>query len=593
MRNLKVILSIGLILIITFIAFFPCLKNGFINWDDDRYVTENTIVQNLSLESVRQVFASFFVGNYQPLTMLSYLIDYRFSKLNPLGYHLTNLILHLLNSLLVFWLIYILTRKISVSLITAVLFGIHPLHVESVAWISERKDLLYALFFLGAIISYLLYLKKENKQRYYYMSIFLFLLSLLSKSMAITLPLVLFLIDYFVKRKPNKTSLLDKIPFFILSFIFGIIAILGQVSSGAVRGEGIVSFLNKIAIAGYGIVFYINKLLLPVKLSCAYPYFEIKNIFLFLYPLIIFIIFLVAVILSTRYTKKFIFGGALFLITIMPVLQFIPIGETVVADRYIYIASIGIFYIVGEGIFWLFTNKIRHLRLAQAFTLILLVMIAVVLASLTWQRCQVWKDNIALWSDVLNKYPNVATAYNSRGAEYLVKKDYANAYADFMSTLNIDQKYYEAYFNLGSLYSSKGNYNEAAKFINKTLEINPTYLKAYDLLTAIYGRTGKHSEVIRICKRAIQIKHDYIPAYINLCSAYGNLGDFQEAIVYGEKAIAIDPKSALANMNLSIAYFYAKKYDLAIKHCDMAIALGHKVCPKFLEDLKKASRHQN
>ena len=585
MNKLRLALSLCLIFVIVFATFLPFLKNGFVNWDDDRYVTENTIIRSLSLNNIKDIFTSFYLGHYHPITMLSYLFEYQLFKLNPFGYHLNNLILHLLNCLLVFWLIFILTGSISISLLTAILFGIHPLQVESVAWISERKNVLYAFFFLGAVISYLCYFRRGRKLKYYFLCLSLFILSLLSKSMAVTLPLVLFLMDYLFRRKADKTMFVEKIPFFVLSLIFGIIAIFGVHSSGAIRQESTCSLLSILIVASYGIVFYLSRIFLPFKLSCLYPYYGTGNIF-FLYSMITVVILTIGVIISARHTRKVIFGSALFLCALLPALQFIPNGEIIVADRYGYIASIGIFYILAEAIFWLFSSKIKHNRFKQAILLIALILIAGVLVSVTWKRCRVWRDSLSLWSDVLNKYPNVATAYNSRGAEYLAKKEYAKAYADFMSALSIDQNYYEAYFNLGSLYSSKGDYNEAVKLINKTLQINPGYLKAYDMLATIYGLTGKHSEVISICKKVIQIKHDYVQAYINLCSAYGNLGNFQEAIAYGEKAIAINPISALAHMNLSAAYFYTKKYNLAIKHCDRAVALGYKVCPKFLEELK-------
>lgn len=581
----RIALSLCLILVIVYSAFLPSLKNGFLNWDDDRYVTENTVIRSLSLDNIKEVFASFSTGNYHPITMLFYSFEYKLFKLNPFGYHFNNLILHSLNCLLVFWLIFILTGRFSVSLITAILFGIHPLQVESVAWISERKNILYAFFFLGAMVSYLFYLLQGKKLKYYFFCLSLFILSLLSKSMAITFPIVLFIMDYLSRRKIDKTMFVEKIPFFALSILFGIIAIFGARSSWAFRQESGYSLLSMLNVASYGIVFYLSKIFLPLKLSCLYPYYGGENI-LFLYSTVTVVILLAAVIVSAKHSRKIIFGSAFFIFTLFPVLQFIPIGDVIVADRYVYVASIGIFYILAEAIFRLFSNKIMRYRFKQAVLLTALILIAGVLVSATWKRCRVWRDSLSLWSDVLNNYPNVATAYNSRGAEYLIKKESSKAYADFISALSVDPNYYEAYFNLGSLYSSRGNYSEAAKLMNKTLQINSHYLKAYDMLANIYGLTGKHSEVINICKKVIQIKPDYAQAYINLCSAYGNLGNFQEAIACGEKAIKINPRSALAQINLSSAYFYTNKYDLAAKHYDKAVALGFEENPEFSKELK-------
>jgi len=587
MRNHKIILSVIIILLAGFIAFSPCLKNGFVNWDDDKYLTENTGVQDLSFSAVKNVFTSFFAGNYHPLTMLSYLIEFQAFKLDPFGYHLTGVVLHLLNSLLVFWLFYILTGKPPVSLIVAVLFAVHPMHVESVAWISERKDLLYSLFFVLSLIAYCYYLR-EGRKKIYYLSLSAFVLSLLSKAMAITLPVVLILVDYILHRKygKDKMALKEKAPFFILSLIFGILAVISQFSADAVRDGGPSGLVSKLAVSCYGVSFYINRILLPLKLSCLYPYFSImKGGALFLYPIITVGFLAFSVIWSGKYTRKVIFGSLFFLITLLPVLQFIPIGETFVADRYTYLPAIGIFYVLAEGCVWLYARKTGRSLLARVLLAAVFVIIAVFLIFGARQRCRVWKDNISLWSDVLSKYPNVATAYNNRGAEYTARKEYDKARADLTAALALDPNYYEAYFNLGSLYASKGNYDEAVKLGNQTLKINPDYTNAYNLLAVIYGLTGKHAEAVDICKEVIRIKPDDFQAYVNLCGAYGSLGNFKEAVACGEKAVALNPRSALGCINLSAAYFYSKQYDLAVKYCDKAIALGYKVNPRYLEAL--------
>jgi tetratricopeptide (TPR) repeat protein len=586
-HDLKLVLSLCLLCVIVLAAFIPCLKNGFLNWDDDMYVTANPAVQSLSPANFKNIFTSFFIGHYQPVTILSYLFEFHFFGLNPSGYHLTNLILHLFNCLLVFWLVFVLTQKSSISWITAILFGIHPLQVESVAWISERKNMLYALFFLASMISYLYYLKKGRALKYYYFSLLLFILSLLSKAMAVTLPLALLILDYSRYRKTYKIILIEKIPYFILSFMFGVIAIFGVYISGSVRQGEAYGVLSRLMTASYGIVFYLNKLLLPIGLSPLYPYHGTKNLFLYIYSFVALVILLIGIIISSRYTKKILLGSSLFLVIILPALQFIPNGEIIVADRYLYIASIGIFYILAEGFIWLYTKRTQYFRIIRTILLITLVVVTTNLISITRNRCRAWKDNISLWSDVLSKYPRIATAYNNRGAAFLAEKQYDKAYSDFMNALRIDPSYYEAYFNLGSLlYSAKGNYSEAIRLFNKTLLINPDFLKAYDALAMVYGVTGGYYESIKICEKIIQKEHNHVQAYINLCIAYGNLGNLQEAIANGDKAVTINPISACAHWNLSIAYFYAKKYDLAIDHCDRAIALGYGPVPEFLEELK-------
>jgi protein O-mannosyl-transferase len=590
-NKFEIIIAVCLILVITFAAFSSSLNNGFTNWDDDVYVTNNSLIKDLTWGDVKRIFTPSSYTNLEtsqlfvPVVFLSYSLEYHFFKLNAFIYHATNLIFHLLNCILVFWLIFLLSRNIWVAFVTTILFSVHPLRVESVAWITERKDMMCAFFFLVALICYTYYLKQRRKI-YYYFSILVFILALLSKPLAIALPFVLFFCDYFINGRISKNNYLEKIIFFIIILAYFSIYMF---HSEAYASTGPTStFWEKILMANYAIVFYLYKLILPFRLSCLYPHplesrTSLSLAYLFYCFLTIFLFSLA--LFSRKYTKKVMLGSIFFLVTIIPALLIVS-SHTIVADRFTYLPSIGVFFIVAEGVVWLYRKKIKHYRIKQVVILMVLACICGFLSSLTWKRCYVWKDNITLWNDVLKNYPNVATAYNSRGTEFLLRKEYKKAYSDFTNTLNIDPTYSEAYFNMGSLYYSQGNYQEAVKSLNKALQIDPGYLEAYNMLVSIYSSTGQHFEVINTCKEIIKIKNNNIQAYINLSSAYGNLGNFPEAIVYGGKAIAIDPKSGLAYMNMAAAYFAIKKYDLAIKYCDMAIALGYEVSPKFLEMLK-------
>src|SRR6266571_3392951 len=269
----RTVLFLAVTLVLTVLSFSPSLDNGFTNWDDPGYVLENYSIRDLSQKNVANVFTSYLQGNYHPLTVLSYAVEYKFFQLDPKIYHITNLLLHVLNTTFVFWLIRLLTGRLETAAITAVLFGIHPLHVESVAWISERKDVLFSLFYLGSLISYVLSLTKvQDRVRYLIMSLVLFILSLLSKGVAVTLPLVLLLIDYYFKRTFTKKIFIEKIPFFLLSIGFGVIAILAQKSEGAIQTMTTYPFYDRLLIASYGIVTYLFKIFVPQQLSAFYPY---------------------------------------------------------------------------------------------------------------------------------------------------------------------------------------------------------------------------------------------------------------------------------------------------------------------------------
>ena len=226
-KNLILFLAISFILIATAIAYYPCLKNGFV-WDDEGYILKNYYIKNMSVDNLKTIMTTPIMGNYHPLVIISYAWEYFFFKLNPAPYHIVNMIIHLLNCVLVFYFIMRLSNSIPVAFITGLLFGIHPLHVESVAWISERKDVLYAFFYVISLICYLSYLEKRPDYKYYFFALFFFLLSILSKPMAVTLPLVLFLMDYFRDRKIDYRAIIEKIPFFVLSILSGIVTLFAQ-----------------------------------------------------------------------------------------------------------------------------------------------------------------------------------------------------------------------------------------------------------------------------------------------------------------------------------------------------------------------------
>jgi len=527
MKNHKIILSLCLILAIPAISFFPCLKNDFLNWDDQQYVTENKMITELSWRSIETIFDSIYMGHYHPLTLLSYALEYRFFKLNPFAYHLTNLILHLMNGLLVFWLMMMLKGGVFTSLVVSLLFGIHPLHVESVAWISERKDLLCSFFFLGSLVVYLTYLKTRGR-RFYFLSLFLFLLSLLSKSMAVTLPLVLFLCDYLLDRKFDRKSLIEKIPFLAMAFIFGIIASFALRSSGMVDSKSSLSFFKNIFIMSEVLTSYFSKLILPIKLSCLYPSIqEIGGVWLYV-SLTTIIGFLIAGILLGRYNKTITFGTLFFFITILPVL---PIK--IVADRYIYIPSIGIFFIAAEGFDWLYRSKLEPIKIVKPILAILLIGILGTFSFLTWERCQVWRDNISLWSNVLKNYPNIPIAYNNRGEAYLRRGDYDKAIFDYDQALRINPNFYKAYNlydNRGSAYLMKGDYERAIADYDQALRIRPNDANAYHNRGTAYLYKGDPEKAISDFNKALEINPGYAETYFNKALACEKIGHFKEAI---------------------------------------------------------------
>ncbi|MFH1321668.1 MAG: hypothetical protein ABII90_13580, partial [Bacteroidota bacterium] len=410
------------ILFVTYLSFSPSLDNDFTNWDDPKYLTENIQIKHLSLTNLRNIFSGKDLKgkSYVPLSQLSFALEYHFFRLDPKIYHFNNLLLHLLNTAMVFWLILLLCQKLEVSIITALLFGIHPLHVESVAWLTERKDVLFSFFYMASLISYVLYFTKDKyKPLFYFLTLLLFILSCLAKSSAVILPVILLVIDFFLNRKFNFKSIIDKVPLFVFSFIWGIITTIKNKES--IGSFETFTFLERMLFAFYGIVNYLYKLIVPVNLSCFYPYPNLIDgrlpIIFYVAPFIVlFLAFLVYK--SVKHTKTVMFGALFFLFNVALVLQLLPVGPAVVADRYTYIPYIGLFFIIGQGYSYLQNQKAKKFLILKQVSLIVLIGYIGTLSYLCHDRCKVWKNSHTLWTDMIKKYPDNHKGYLNRGEYY-------------------------------------------------------------------------------------------------------------------------------------------------------------------------------
>jgi tetratricopeptide (TPR) repeat protein len=580
-----------LILVITFSVYSPARNAKLTNWDDEEYVSKNPDITSFKKHKSR-LFTEIYAGNYHPLTMLSLTYDYSIGKLNPKSYHRTNIILHLINSILVFWLVILLAKNIEIGLICGLLFGIHPLHVESVAWVSERKDVLYTLFFLSSLIAYLKYLK-EDKLKFYLLALFLFILSLLSKGMAVSLSITLIAIDYLYNRKiVSKKVLIEKIPFLALSFLFGLIAIYAQPLAAeeldvfrSAPAEN--PFYEKLLYATYNIGHYIAKLFIPFNLAIYYPYPEKNNDMLplqyYIVPflMITFLITSSILILKSKnyYWRSAFFCFLFFIINIALVLQLFPIGDAIMADRYTYISSIGIFLFIGFSGKYIIERRPKMMYILMT----LLVGYSVWLSYLSYNRCKVWHDSISLWTDEIAKYHHLGFPYNNRGIAKHDLKDFAGALQDYNKCIELDPSFYKAYYNKGILESTLNNYQASIKLFDKALSVNKNFPDVYPERAAakykfkdykgaiqdysfyiksnpsnpfIYNSRGlayfhldDYSNALNDYNKAIELLPGYVEAYTNRGIAKSMLKDFQGAITDFNKAIEISPTYSHAYYN--------------------------------------------
>lgn len=596
------------IFVLTLMAYLPALKNGFILWDDPEYVTQSPHIQEIN---PKKVFSEFYFSNYHPLTLLSYSLEYRFFKLNPFNYHLDNLLLHLLNTLLVFFFIHFLKRGTNyfAATVTALLFAIHPMHVESVAWVSERKDLLYTLFFLLSLISYLYFLKRDLNLKYYILSFFLFLLSCFSKGQAVVLSPVLLLIDYYAGRKISLKTIGEKLPFFAASLLFGILAIKAQGAQSAIN-ENYYSGLTSLFYGSYGLLVYLWKSVLPVNLSGAYPYplnaDRSMPTWFYIMPLVLALIVFIGFKFFRR-NKEFWFGILFFVITISVVLKFIPVGDTIVAERYSYLAYIGLFFAI-------FSLAGRYFNTHRKAAIAALSFIAVILSAASYQRSKIWKDSFTFWGDVAEKHPAYWRAHNCLGEEYEKAGQFDKAVTSYMNAVNKDKwappipymhlgalyidhfkdydKAIEFYkkvltfpnkqdpsqidgrHNLALSYYRKGDLQNAATVLNEAISMAPNHPKAYFLRGLVNNASGKVTEAVADYSKALSFNPAYVEPLINRGVIYTDkTNQYDLGIADFSTVLRVQPTHQDANINIGICYYKKGDAKAALSAYDHALRL--------------------
>ncbi|MCX8021390.1 MAG: tetratricopeptide repeat protein [Syntrophorhabdaceae bacterium] len=624
----KTLFLIFIIIVITAISFFPVLKNGFTNWDDEGHVVKNPYIKTVSIKELFDFKSPLFFANYIPLTALTYMLEYRCFGLNPKAYHTTNLLIHLINTVLVFIFVYLISNNLFVSSSVSLLFGIHPMHVESVAWVSERKDVLYTVFFMLSLITYLIYGRDNSRKGVYILSLFLYLLSLLSKPMAVSLPFVLFLIDYILNRGWKYKIYLEKLPFLLITIPFFSITL--SLQDTAISPEVALLFPDNLLFLSYRILFYFIKLILPVHLSAFYPYPQkVSQGLPFIFVFSLFIVIISFSIVTIFYKKIIdkrdtVFGILFFFMTIFPVIQIVPIGRTIVSDRYTYVPYIGLFYVLSLWLYKIFDGIKRRGRWLKLSMMGLTIFVISTLSYLTWERCHVWKDSVTLWSDVIEKYPEAVIAYNNRALSYTERGEYQLAIKDYRKALTIDPDDYTTHTNICSLFIKMGDlknaymhcsnaiklkpepydalnglgtiffhikdYKKALIYYRMAVNMNPLFAQAYYNLCSTYQNMREFGLAIEACNRAIEIKPDYVEAYINLGSIFLSINDYKRAVQFYKHALEIDPDFPPTHNNLSVVYYYMGYYDLAEFHYRKAIKLGYNVHPEISEMIEGRGR---
>lgn len=533
------------ILALTFLAYLPSLGNGFTNWDDPVYVLDNPLVRHPGFGAVLTTPVS---GNYHPITIWSLALNYRLSGLHPASYHWLSLLLHLANTALVFLFIRQLTGgRLWTSVVTSLLFGIHPMHVESVAWIAARKDVLYALFYFLALIAYLRYVDR-SRPAWLAAALAASALSLASKPAAVVLPLSLFVIDFYRRRPFGLRLLAEKAPFLLVSLAGGLLALHAQEASGAIQAHQSGPSLQKVLFASFGLLMYVLRLFVPVGLSAVYPYPDVsgKGAGWELYLALGFVVILLpAIVYWSRRNRAVLFGLAFFFINIALVLQIFTVGHSFMADRYTYLPYVGLLFALA---WWLDERPPRRSAAAALKPIIAWMVLVLVPVSLvqTWTRCKAWRNSETLWSDAIRKFPHRAvTAYADRGRYYYEEAGrFDAALADLDEAIAINPGVAPVWLDRGIVLAELGRNDAALACFDRALELDPNSLVALNNRGVVRMRNGDLEAAVADFSRSIALHPGSRDALDNRALAYAMLGEDEKSIADRRRIVQLDPTNS-------------------------------------------------
>lgn len=560
---------VAAILLLTVISYAPVFNADFVNWDDEVYVLNNEKIHELNGENLAYILTKPIGGIYQPLTMLSLAFDYAMVGAEARLFHIHNLLLHLVNALLVFLFVRRLIGRNNVAIMVMALFAVHTLHVESVAWVTERKDVLYTMYYLVSAIFYLKYIDLGKRRDLGLAGLF-FLLAVLAKPAAVVLAGVFPLLDWFRGRKLlDKKVVLEKLPFLALAIFFGYKLVSDQVSIEAVNYMDNQGLFRHSVFAGYSFVMYLAKTLLPINLSTVYPVpaqpGEAISGFHWAVTAAGTIGFF-GVLWYFRKLRWVVFGMLFFLGNVVLMLQWIPVGYAYQSDRFTYVASIGLFLIIAVVIGKLMDTKSNYTGIT-AFTAYVLM-----LSVLTNAQAKVWENSLTLWDDVISKYDNVYIPYSNRGYYRYQIGDIQGALEDFNKCIELKDNA-QAYVNRGNLYQTTGQSELALQDFTKAIELAPEYADAYVNRGVVEMGMMLDSLAIEDFDRALDLIPNHVLALKNKGSALYNLKRYAEVIPVLNLAIeegGPDPTSLLIR---GLAHFAEKNHEQAVADYNDVLAI--------------------
>jgi tetratricopeptide (TPR) repeat protein len=559
-------------------VFSPCLRNGFVDWDDPAMLLENPHYRGLGPAQLRWMFTTFHMGHYQPLSWITLAVDYLSAKawfgdgLDPRSYHLTNIVLHAANAVLVYLLGLKLLRGAAARArdiqprshhgavaMAALLMAIHPLRVESAAWVTERRDVLSSFFLLLTVLLYLRAVRLDGTMRTRSFAVVLpvYLLSLLSRAMGVTLPLVLLLLDWYPLRRVGRSGsqpngpalrpvLLEKLPFLVPAIAAALAAPLAQHAAGATATWAQHGALARAAQACYGLVFYVWKTLAPLRLS---PIYELRMPIDLLAPRYVVaaalvLLATVGVIVLRRRQPAITVALTAYAVLLAPVAGLVQSGNQEAADRYSYLPAVPLALLLGAGLRRLW-QAARPAGLKHAAAGLAGVAV-VTLAVLTWRQCAVWQSTATLWEYAAGVSPASSIAQNGYGWVLLRQKHYDDAAQRFRLAIQLQPTNPKAHYNLWTALREQGREGELLQAYRDSIRVYPTFVDAYFSFGNELRRQGQTDDAVAAYRAAIKLSPGHAKAHTNLAFLLAQQGQTEEALQHYDAAIRADPQSALA-----------------------------------------------
>jgi len=572
--------SLALIAVSVFI-YAPVRNHAFLAWDDTEYVSNNRhVMAGPTWNGIRWAFTTGHMANWHPLTWLSHMLDARLFGSDAGLHHCTNALFHILNALLLFALLQEMTGSLGRSAFVAALFAAHPLHVESVAWLSERKDVLSTFLALLALLAYVGYTRRPTWKRYLMVAVF-FALGLMSKPMLVTLPFAMMLLDYWPLRrvtleagaagKPLRAMArltYEKLPLFALVLVSCIVTFIAQQRAGAVGGLDKIPLGLRASNALVSYAAYIGKTLWPAHLAALYPIFALAKAQVVGSGLMLAAISAGAILGARRWPYLPV-GWLWYLGTLLPVIGLVQVGSQSMADRYTYIPSIGLFVIASWGAWDLLT------RLPYRKTLVPAAAAIIIAACAITARAQVhhWKDSTTLWTHALTVNNRNDIAHNLLGEEFAKKGKLQEAIAQYTEALQINGNNAEANNNIGLALAETGKTAEALAHYQKALSLKPAFVDAHYNLAITLTNLGKIKEAIAEYSEALRLNREFVNAYVNLGVVMAQQGKPDEALRYFQEALRLQPNNASAHNNLGILLETQGKMQEAEAHFSEALRI--------------------